>query len=255
MGRAIVDFSLIEDGDKIMACLSGGKDSYAMLDLLLVLQRKAPVAFEIVAVNLDQGHPGFPKDVLPNYLSARGISYRILEKDTFSVVQEIIPEGKTTCSLCSRLRRGILYTEASRMGVTKIALGHHRDDLMETLFLNMFYNGRLMAMAPKLLADEGRHVVIRPLCYAKEKDIEVYAEHRAFPIIPCDLCGSQEELKRKMVKKMLQSWDAEEPGRLDNIFASLQNISPSHLADRNLFGFGDLVRIKDPETRLHTIEV
>jgi len=255
VGKAIQEFELIEDGDKIMVCLSGGKDSYAMLDLLVILQKKAPIHFDIVAVNLDQGHPGFPKEVLPNYLSQRGIPYRILEKDTYSVVQEIIPEGKTTCSLCSRLRRGILYTEASRLGVTKIALGHHRDDLMETLFLNMFYNGSLMAMAPKLLADEGRHVVIRPLCFAKEKDIAEFAKVRKFPIIPCDLCGRQEDLKRQVVKKMLQGWELEDSGRLDNIFASLQNVHPRHLGDRQLFNFGELSREKDPQTRLFAIEV
>lgn len=255
VGRAIETYNMIEDGDKIMVCLSGGKDSYAMLDLLLDLQRKAPVTFELIAVNLDQGHPGFPKDVLPNYLEGRQIPYRILTQDTYSVVQEIIPEGKTTCSLCSRLRRGILYTEASRLGVTKIALGHHRDDLVETLFLNMFYNGKLMAMPPKLLADEGRHVVIRPLCLAREADIAAFAAHREFPIIPCNLCGSQENLKRKAVKRMLQAWEAEEPGRLDVIFASLQNVMPSHLADAALHDFMGLERNKDPKTRLQMIEV
>lgn len=255
VGRAIETYNLIEDGDKIMVCLSGGKDSYVMLDLLLDLQRKAPIRFELLAVNLDQGHPGFPTEVLPNYLSERGVSFKILKQDTFSVVQAIIPEGKTTCSLCSRLRRGILYTEASRLGITKIALGHHRDDLMETLFLNMFFNGKLMAMPPKLLADEGRHVVIRPLCFAREDDIAAFAQHRAFPIIPCNLCGSQENLKRKQVKRMLQAWEAEDPGRLDVIFASLQNVKTSHLADAGLFDFIGLKREKDPQTRLQFLEV
>lgn len=255
VGRAIETYQLIEDGDKIMVCLSGGKDSYAMLDLLVELQRKAPITFELMAVNLDQGHPGFPKHVLPDYLTQRDIPFRILEQDTFSVVQDIIPQGKTTCSLCSRLRRGILYTEASRMGITKIALGHHRDDLIETLFLNMFFNGKLMAMAPKLLADEGRHVVIRPLCLAKESDIQIYSDLREFPIIPCNLCGSQENLKRQQVKRMLQQWEIEEPGRLDRVFASLQNIQPSHLADVALYNFKELAREKDPATRLHALKV
>ena len=255
VGRAIEMYGLIEEGDKIMVCLSGGKDSYAMLDVLLELQKRAPVQFDLVAVNLDQGHPGFPKDVLPNYLRQLGVPFKILEQDTYSIVQSIIPEGKTTCSLCSRLRRGILYTEASRMGVTKIALGHHRDDLVETLFLNMFYNGKLMAMPPKLLADEGRHVVIRPLCLVREQDLEAYAAYRQFPIIPCDLCGSQENLKRKKVKAMLQQWEATDPGRMDVIFASLQNVQPSHLADGNLHNFLELKREKDPETRLHFLEV
>lgn len=255
VGRAIETYQLIEDGDKIMVCLSGGKDSYVMLDLLLDLQRKAPISFEILAVNLDQGHPGFPTEVLPDYLSSRDIPFKILKQDTYSVVQELIPPGKTTCSLCSRLRRGILYTEASRLGITKIALGHHRDDLVETLFLNMFYNGKLMAMAPKLLADEGRHVVIRPLCLARESDIAAFAAYRQFPIIPCNLCGSQENLKRKMVKRMLQAWEAEDPGRADVIFASLQNVEPEHLADTEMFDFANLKRQKDPATRLHVLQV
>lgn len=241
-GRAIQDFNMIEDGDRIMACLSGGKDSYAMLDVLLELQKKAPIHFEVIAVNLDQGQPGFPKDVLPRYLSEQGVPFQILEEDTYSIVTRVIPEGKTTCSLCSRLRRGILYTTADKMGVTKIALGHHRDDLLETLFLNLFYNGKMKSMPPKLLSDNGRHVVIRPLAYVREKDLAEYAEARAFPIIPCDLCGSQENLKRKQVKRMLQTWEAEDPGRLDVIFAGLRDVRPSHLADNQLFDFKNLKR-------------
>ncbi len=239
-GRAIEDFSMIEDGDKVMVCLSGGKDSYGMLEVLLALQRKAPVDFELVAVNLDQGHPGFPKDRLPGYLRDRGVPFRILEQDTYSIVKDVLAEGKTMCSLCSRLRRGILYTAADEMGCGKIALGHHRDDLIETLFLNMFYNGKLKAMPPKLLSDSGRHVVIRPLAYVRETDLAQYAALRGFPIIPCDLCGSQEQLKRKQVKRMLAAWEAEEPGRSDVIFASLCNVKPSHLADADLFDFRGL---------------
>ncbi|CAM2068733.1 tRNA 2-thiocytidine(32) synthetase TtcA [Sulfidibacter corallicola] len=244
-GKAIQDFNMIEDGDRVMVCLSGGKDSYGMLDILMKLQRKAPIRFELVAVNLDQGQPGFPKDILPNYLTELGVPFRIVTEDTYSIVKRVIPEGKTTCSLCSRLRRGILYRVAAEEGVTKIALGHHRDDLMETLFLNMFYNGKIKAMPPKLLSDNGGHVLIRPLAYVKEEDLTAWAAHRGFPIIPCDLCGSQETLKRKVVKRMLQGWEAEEPGRLDVIFASLQNIKPSHLADVNLFDFANLKA--DPE--------
>jgi len=240
VGQAIADFGMIEEGDKVMACLSGGKDSYAMLDILLEQQRKAPIHFEITAVNLDQGQPGFPTEILPRYLERLGVPYRIITEDTYSVVKRVIPEGKTTCSLCSRLRRGILYTAAERMGMTKIALGHHRDDLIETLFLNMFYNGKLKAMPPKLLSDNGRHVLIRPLAYVEEVDLEAYAGHRAFPIIPCDLCGSQENLKRQMVKQMLRAWEAEDPGRLNVIFASITNVKPSHLADIDLFNFKGL---------------
>lgn len=240
VGKAIADFNMIEDGDKVMVCLSGGKDSYAMLDMLLELQRKAPITFHIHAVNLDQGQPGFPKDILPNYLESLAVDFQILEEDTYSIVTDIIPAGKTTCSLCSRLRRGILYSYADRIGATKIALGHHRDDLIETLFLNMFYNGKLKAMPPKLRSDNGRHVVIRPLAYVRESDLVDYAEQRQFPIIPCDLCGSQENLKRKAVKRMLHAWEAEEPGRTDIIFRSLTNVKPSHLADADLFDFRNL---------------
>ena len=249
-GKAIEDFNMIEEGDRVMVCLSGGKDSYAMLDLLMSLQRKAPISFQLIAVNLDQGQPGFPKDVLPRYLKQLQVPFHILTEDTYSVVKRVIPEGKTTCSLCSRLRRGILYGFATKIGATKIALGHHRDDLMETLFLNMFYNGTLKAMPPKLLNDSGEHILIRPLAYAKETDLAAYAAMRAFPIIPCDLCGSQENLKRKQVKKMLQAWELEEPGRLDVIFASLKDVRPSHLADGTLFNFKNLqVREKEvPQT-------
>ena len=240
VGKAINDYGMIEDGDRVMVCLSGGKDSYGMLDVLLELQRKAPIRFDILAVNLDQGQPGFPKDVLPRYLEGLKVPYRILTEDTYSIVKRVVPEGKTTCSLCSRLRRGILYSCADEMGITKIALGHHRDDLIETLFLNMFYNGAIRSMPPKLLSDSGRHVVIRPLAYVRESDLEAYAAHRGFPIIPCDLCGSQENLKRKQVKKMLASWEAEQPGRMDVIFSSLQNIKPSHMPDTDLFDFKGL---------------
>jgi len=240
VGRAIEDFAMIEDGDKVMACLSGGKDSYAMLEALLLLQRKAPIDFEVIAVNLDQGQPGFPEHILPDYLETKGIPYRILTEDTYSIVKRVIPEGKTTCSLCSRLRRGILYSAADELGVTKIALGHHRDDLIETLFLNMFYNGKLKAMPPKLRSDNGNHILIRPLAYVRETDLEAYAALMGIPIIPCDLCGSQENLKRQEVKRMLRGWEAEDPGRLDVIFAALTNIKPSHLADTALFDFKGL---------------
>lgn len=239
-GKAIADFNMIEDGDKVMVCLSGGKDSYGMLDLLMQLQKKAPVNFELVAVNLDQGQPGFPVDVLPNYLKQLGVPFEIITEDTFSIVQRVIPEGKTTCSLCSRLRRGILYTYAERIGATKIALGHHRDDIIETFFLNLFYNGKVKAMPPKLLSDSGKHVLIRPLAYVKEADLEAFSDYRQFPIIPCNLCGSQENLKRQMVKGMLRGWEAETPGRTDVIFAALKDIKPSHMLDTNLFDFANL---------------
>ena len=240
VGRAIQDFNMIEEGDRVMVCLSGGKDSFAMLDILCNLRLRAPVPFELVAVNLDQKQPGFPEHVLPDYLRGIGVPFHIIEQDTYSVVKRVIPEGKTTCGLCSRLRRGILYSFAAESGMTKIALGHHRDDLMETLFLNMFHGGKLKAMPPKLLSDDGRHVVIRPLAYCRERDLEAYAELRQFPIIPCNLCGSQDNLQRQAIKQMLRQWERQFPGRVDNIFAALQNVAPSHLADPALFDFAGL---------------
>ena len=245
--EAVTDYNMIEDGDRIMVCLSGGKDSYTMLDMLLHLQKVAPIRFEIVAVNMDQKQPGFPEHVLPAYLDGLGIDYHILERDTYSIVKEKVPEGKTTCSLCSRLRRGNLYTFADEIGATKMALGHHRDDIVETFFLNMFYGGNLKAMPPKLRADDGRNVVIRPLAYCSEKDIAAYSELREFPIIPCNLCGSQENLQRQVVKGMLRSWEQETPGRIDNIFRALRHVQPSQLADASLFDFADL-RIDDSAT-------
>lgn len=240
MGRAIEDFQMIEDGDKVMVCLSGGKDSYAMLDILMNLQRSAPVNFELVAVNLDQKQPGFPEHVLPAYLESIGVPFHILERDTYSVVKEVVPEGKTTCALCSRLRRGSLYGFAEEIGANKIALGHHRDDILETLFLNMFYGGKLKSMPPKLVSDDGKNMVIRPLAYAREKDIAAFAELRGFPIIPCNLCGSQENLQRQVIKEMLQTWDKNFPGRIETMFRSLQHVVPSHLADTELFDFKGL---------------
>jgi len=240
VGRAIADFNMIEEGDKIMVCLSGGKDSYAMLDILLNLQKTAPVNFELVAVNMDQKQPGFPEHILPEYLRSLGVPHHIVEKDTYSVVQEVIPEGKTTCSLCSRLRRGTLYGFAEEIGATKVALGHHKDDIVETLFLNMFYGGRLKAMPPKLRADDGRNIVIRPLAYCREEDIARYAAFKEFPIIPCNLCGSQENLQRQAIKQMLREWDNKFPGRSDNIFAAITRVSPSQLADRDLYDFESL---------------
>lgn len=240
VGRAIEDFNMIEEGDRVMVCLSGGKDSYSLLDILLSLRRNAPVRFELVAVNLDQKQPGFPEHVLPDYLRQLAIPFHIIEQDTYSVVKRVIPEGKTLCGLCSRLRRGILYTFAKEQGMTKIALGHHREDIIETLFLNMFFGGKLKAMPPKLLSDDGRHVVIRPLAYCKEEDIAQYAAWRNFPVIPCKLCGSQDNLQRAMIKNMLKSWEREFPGRLESIFNGICNVAPSHLADRRLFDFAGL---------------
>ena len=240
VGRAIEDFNMIEAGDRVMVCLSGGKDSYGMLDILLNLQRTAPVDFELVAVNLDQKQPGFPADVLPGYLSSLGVPFHILERDTYSIVKSVVPEGKTTCGLCSRLRRGNLYGFAQEIGATKIALGHHRDDIIETLFLNMFFGGKLKAMPPKLLSDDGENVVIRPLAYCKEEDLARYAEARGFPIIPCNLCGSQENLQRQSIKQMLRDWERRYPGRMDVIFASIGNVAPSQLADTSLFDFASL---------------
>jgi tRNA 2-thiocytidine biosynthesis protein TtcA len=239
-GRAIADFNMINDGDRIMVCLSGGKDSYTMLEILRSLRHKAPVDFELIAVNLDQKQPGFPEHILPQYLTGEGIPYHILEEDTYSIVKEIIPEGKTTCSLCSRLRRGNLYSFAEKIGANKLALGHHRDDMIETLFLNMFFGGKLKTMPPKLRSDDGKHVVIRPLAYCREKDIQEYADYKKFPIIPCNLCGSQDNLQRQVIKEMLQQWDRHKPGRLENIFAAMQNIAPSHMLDRGLFDFKGL---------------
>lgn len=240
VGSAIADFNMIEDGDKVMVCLSGGKDSYVMLDILLGLQKTAPIAFELVAVNMDQKQPGFPEHVLPEYLSALGVDFHIIEKDTYSVVKSLIPEGKTTCGLCSRLRRGTLYGFAEDIGATKIALGHHRDDIVETLFLNMFYGARMKAMPPKLLSDDGRNIVIRPLAYCRESDLAAFAEAKGFPIIPCNLCGSQENLQRQVIKEMLHQWDRTHPGRVENIFSAMQRVSVSHLADQNLYNFVDL---------------
>ena len=246
-GRAIADFSMIEDGDRVMVCLSGGKDSYTMLDMLQILQHRAPVNFELIAVNLDQKQPGFPEHVLPDYMAEQGVEFHVLEKDTYSIVKEKVPEGKTTCGLCSRLRRGILYNFAEEQGVTKIALGHHRDDILETLMLNMFHGGTLKAMPPKLFSDDGRNTVIRPLAYCREKDIEAYSELREFPIIPCNLCGSQENLQRQMVKDLLNDWDHRFPGRIENMFRSIQNVAPSHLADPKLFDFGGEAPSGEPE--------
>ena len=248
-GEAVTDFNMIEEGDKVMVCLSGGKDSYAMLDVLLHLQKVAPIQFSLVAVNMDQKQPGFPEHILPAYLESVGVEYHVIEKDTYSVVKEKIPEGKTTCSLCSRLRRGTLYTYADEIGATKMALGHHRDDILETFFLNMFFGGTLKAMPPKLLSDDGRNVVIRPLAYCKETDIAEYAELQGYPIIPCNLCGSQENLQRQVVKGMLQEWEQKTPGRLDIMFRALQNVVPSQLADRQLFDFASLTINQQAEPR------
>ncbi|MGR5172871.1 tRNA 2-thiocytidine(32) synthetase TtcA [Vibrio owensii] len=240
VGNAITDYNMIEEGDVVMACISGGKDSFAMLDILLNLQKAAPIKFEVVAVNLDQKQPGFPEHILPDYFETLNIPYYIVDKDTYSVVKEKVPEGKTTCGLCSRLRRGTLYSFAEKIGATKLALGHHMDDIVETMFLNMFHGSRLKAMPPKLRSDDGRNVVIRPLTYCREKDLIKYAEQKEFPIIPCNLCGSQENLQRQSIKAMLIDWDKKTPGRVEAIFKSIQNVSPSQLADRELFDFENL---------------
>ena len=240
VGEAIADYSMIDDGDRVMVCLSGGKDSYGLLDVLWMLKHRAPVRFEVIAVNLDQKQPGFPADVLPRYLESRGIPFRIVEQDTYSVVKRVIPEGGTMCSLCSRLRRGVLYRVASEIGATKIALGHHREDLLATFFLNLFFGAKLKTMPPKLVSDDGRHVVIRPLAYARERDLARYAELRAFPIIPCTLCGSQEHLQRRQIGAMLRDWEKQEPGRIESIFNALGRAVPSHLMDRKLFDFASL---------------
>lgn len=236
-GQAIADYNMIEDGDRIMVCLSGGKDSFTMLDILLELRAAAPIKFDIIAINLDQKQPGFPAHILPEYLAKLGVEYKIVEEDTYSIVQDKIPEGKTTCSLCSRLRRGILYRTAKELGATKIALGHHRDDMLATMMLNMFFGGKLKSMPAKLVSDNGEHVVIRPLAYCKEKDIELYATLKGYPIIPCNLCGSQPNLQRQITKQMLNDWDDKFPGRLESMFTAMQNVVPSHLADTNLFDF------------------
>lgn len=248
VGKAIEDYKMIEDGDKIMVCLSGGKDSYTMLDILMSLQRNAPIHFDLVAVNLDQKQPGFPEHVLPEYLSGLGIDYHILEEDTYSIVQEKLDEGKTTCSLCSRLRRGSLYSYATEIGANKIALGHHRDDIIETLFLNMFHGGKLKAMPPKLLSDDKKHILIRPLAYCKETDIEQFSAVKEFPIIPCNLCGSQENLERQNLKDMLAQWEKTHPGRNENIMSAICNIAPSQLGDRELF---DFVNLQEQQNRNH----
>lgn len=240
VGKAIADFNMIEDGDKIMVCLSGGKDSYAMLDILMSLKKRAPIHFDIVAVNLDQKQPGFPEDVLPTYLDSIGIEYLIVEEDTYSIVMDKIEPGKTTCSLCSRMRRGILYRTAKELGATKIALGHHRDDMLETMMLNMFYSGKLKSMPPKLGSDNGEHIIIRPLAYCVESDIAQFAAHKEFPIIPCNLCGSQENLQRQAVKGMLNDWSERFPGRIESMFTAMQNVVPSHLADHSLFDFKNI---------------
>ncbi len=255
VGKAIADYNMIEQGDKVMVCVSGGKDSYGMLDVLVNLQQSAPVDFELVAVNLDQKQPGFPEEVLPAYLSALGVPYYVLEKDTYSIVKEVVPEGKTTCGLCSRLRRGSLYGFAQDIGATKIALGHHRDDIVETLFLNMFFNGKLKAMPPKLLSDDKQNVVIRPLAYCREKELARYAEYREFPIIPCNLCGSQAHLQRVQVKAMLAQWEREYPGRTESIFRSICHVSPSQLGDRKLFDFENLRIERDVQLHVPAIRV
>jgi tRNA 2-thiocytidine biosynthesis protein TtcA len=240
VGEAIGDYGMIEAGDRVMVCLSGGKDSYGLLDVLMKLRSRAPLSFELVAVNLDQRHPGYPEHVLPDYLQSLGVPFRIEVQDTYSVVKRLVPEGQTMCSLCSRLRRGVLYRVARELGATKIALGHHRDDILETFFLNLFFGGKMKAMSPKLQSDDGQHVVIRPLAYVAESDLEAYAKAKAFPIIPCDLCGSQPTLQRKQVKHMLREWEKRHPGRVDSMFRALSNLTPSHLLDRTLFDFSSV---------------
>ncbi|KZY77485.1 tRNA 2-thiocytidine(32) synthetase TtcA [Oleiphilus sp. HI0068] len=255
MGKAIADFNMIEDGDRIMVCLSGGKDSYTMLDILMSLQKSAPISFDLVAVNLDQKQPGFPDHVLPKYLESLDIEYYIIDRDTYSIVKSKIPEGKTTCGLCSRLRRGTLYSFAEEIKANKIALGHHKDDIVETMFLNMFHGSRLSAMPPKLLSDDKRNVVIRPLAYCREKDIEQFALVKAYPIIPCNLCGSQENLQRQSIKKMLIQWEKEHPSRIESIFTALQNVSPSQLADTQLFDFETLAIDRSGERKEYEFDL
>ncbi len=255
VGNAIAQYGMIEAGDKVMVCLSGGKDSYGMLDILRNLQRTAPVAFELVAVNLDQKQPGFPEQVLPDYLTRIGVPFHIIEKDTYSIVTELVPENKTYCGLCSRLRRGTLYGFAEEIGATKIALGHHRDDIIETLFLNMFHGGKLKAMPPKLLSDDGRNMVIRPLAFCREDDLARYAEYREFPIIPCNLCGSQDNLQRQVIKEMLQQWERAHPGRLETIFSAICNVAPSQLADSALFDFTGLQLRRAPSRRIAAVNL
>ncbi|MEY3543632.1 MAG: hypothetical protein RIQ29_1040, partial [Pseudomonadota bacterium] len=246
-GQAIIDFNMIEEGDRVMVCMSGGKDSYAMLDILLSLRERAPIDFEVIAVNLDQGHPGFPKETLPDYLRSRGLAFHIENQDTYSIVKRVIPEGKTMCSLCSRLRRGVLYRVASELKATKIALGHHRDDILQTLFLNLFFGGKLKSMPPKLVSDDGRHVVIRPLAYCEERDLARWSDIQNFPIIPCDLCGSQENLQRQQVKQMLNDWERRFPGRIESMFQALGNVVPSHLLDPKLYPFKGLQPTQQPD--------
>ena len=243
VGQAVADFSMIEEGDTVMVCLSGGEDSYGMLEILLSMQSRAPISYKLIAVNLDQKQPGFPEHILPEYLTKLGVPFHIEEQDTYSIVKELIPEGKTTCSLCSRLRRGILYGVAEKLGATKIALGHHRDDIMETTLLNLLFNGALKAMPPKLRSDDGKYVVIRPLAYVRERDLARYGDLRAFPIIPCDLCGSQENLKRQEIKTLIKDWETRYPGSGDSLFAALSNVRPSQLLDRQLFDFSSLHRL------------
>jgi tRNA 2-thiocytidine biosynthesis protein TtcA len=246
-GQAIIDFNMIEEGDRVMVCMSGGKDSYAMLDIVLSLRERAPIDFEVIAVNLDQGHPGFPKETLPDYVRSRGVAFHIENQDTYSIVKRVIPEGKTMCSLCSRLRRGVLYRVASELKATKIALGHHRDDILQTLFLNLFFGGKLKSMPPKLVSDDGRHVVIRPLAYCEERDLARWSDIQNFPIIPCDLCGPQENLQRQQVKQMLNDWERRFPGRIESMFQALGNVVPSHLLDPKLYPFKGLQPTQQPD--------